>query len=123
MFITNKPLKVSDFLADYKNYEERNKGKVAPLLVSNHTTGLDTFIVGGRYYLFFSVLAFKALQDIPFFGAFCIACQSIFISRTNKFSRDNALEEIKNRIDLILEGKPLPALIMFPEGTNNNGDE
>lgn len=114
---TYKKHKISDYLADYKGYEMTEQ---APIIVSNHVTGYDMIV-----YLTInplpSFIAKISVASLPCIGQICTRLQSLYIARDNSNSKNEIMDAIKKRIEQIQSGKRFNSLVIFPEGTTNNG--
>ena len=122
LWITKKKLKVTDFFADYGPYEEKNKKFRAPILISNHITGIDYVIYLSQYDII-SMLANSSTRDFPFIGKISETIQCVFCNRSSVEDKLRALEAVTTRIDNIMKFKRFPRLLFFPEGDTNNGEE
>lgn len=58
---------------------------------------------------------------IPFIGYISMAIQCIFVKRSSAESRLKVRHDITKRVDAINNGKNMPSLLLFPEGSINNG--
>jgi len=121
--IIRKSYKVSDFFADYEDCQP-SKIRDAPIWIGNHVTVLDPILT-----LSLSTKctpSFLAKDDTKraLFGLIgkCMdALQGLYVLRLSESSRQDVKDKIKERVNLILEGKRLPPMFIFPEGTTNNG--
>ena len=78
-WFTWKKLKVSDYFADYGKYEEKNKTFKAPIIISNHSTGID-FVIHLMKYDLPSFLAGNSTRAVPCIGDIAEAIQCVFIT-------------------------------------------
>lgn len=85
------------------------------LIISNHMTYLDVYILAACYPSVF--VTSVEVRDAFFLGFLCKLGATLFIERR---SRHGLQKEIKNISDTINEGLPV---ILFPEGTSSNGDD
>eukprot|EP01130_Rhizamoeba_saxonica_P003720 TRINITY_DN1546_c0_g1_i4.p1 TRINITY_DN1546_c0_g1~~TRINITY_DN1546_c0_g1_i4.p1 ORF type:complete len:375 (+),score=95.05 TRINITY_DN1546_c0_g1_i4:767-1891(+) len=60
--------------------------------------------------------------NMPVVGVMARAIQTIFVDRLDHNSRKLAMETISVRTDLATSGKPVPQVLIFPEGTTTNGN-
>lgn len=84
------------------------------LMVANHTGYLDILAIGGAAKL--SFVAKAEVAKWPLFGTFARLQRTIFVNRERKSATGDVRDEIRDRI---LEGD---ALMLFPEGTSNDGN-
>ena len=84
------------------------------LMVANHTSYFDILAIGGSARL--SFVAKAEVADWPLFGRFAKLQRSIFVDRTRKSATGDVRDVIRDRL---LEGD---ALMLFPEGTSNDGN-
>jgi 1-acyl-sn-glycerol-3-phosphate acyltransferase len=89
----------------------RNRGV---LLISNHTSYLDILALGGIARV--SFVAKSEVASWPLFGTFARLQRTVFVQRDHRSKTGEARDEIRNRM---LEGD---ALVLFPEGTSNDGN-
>ena len=121
-WVTKKRVKVSDFFADYGKYEEKNKQYKAPIVISNHITLFDPLFFMQEYDSP-SFMAMHRLKNTPLVGFVCESIQTIFIDRTSQAAKEKAIQDVKQRISNIMEHKNFPGILIFPEGTTNNGQD
>jgi lysophosphatidylcholine acyltransferase/lyso-PAF acetyltransferase len=113
-------LNLSDYISDYpKNEQLKHKGERAPLIVANHVTWADIIHTGLDAPV--SYVAKAAVKGYPMAGVIAQGLQSVFVDRDNKEARDGIMGLIENRVQNIKNGKQLPQLMIFPEGTTTNG--
>jgi 1-acyl-sn-glycerol-3-phosphate acyltransferase len=86
----------------------------AVLMACNHTSYLDILVLGGTVNS--SFIAKAEVASWPFFGTFARLQRCVFVDRTRRSRTDEARDQIRARL---LEGD---ALILFPEGTSNDGN-
>lgn len=84
------------------------------LMVSNHTSYLDILALGGIARV--SFVAKSEVANWPLFGTFARLQRTVFVQREHRSKTGVTRDEIRNRI---LEGD---ALVLFPEGTSNDGN-
>ncbi|ANZ73792.1 BA75_01703T0 [Komagataella pastoris] len=88
--------------------------KLPAILVSNHQSELDVFILGKVFPKRCSMTSKKQLKWVPFLGQFMTLSGVFFLDRANKSTAistlDTALQKLKNE-----KG----ALYIFPEGTRS----
>lgn len=82
------------------------------LFVSNHSSYTDILVLG--YLLPASFVAKKEVKKWPFFGWVAGRQGTLFVTRTRRATVDG----VSNLQQSLLQGK---SLILFPEGTSNNG--
>lgn len=113
--MNNIKLKIKDVFADYEPIQNT---KVAPIVVSNHSSWADMF-----YYLSKNVsfLSKKSVAFTPLIGWHSITRQCIFISREDSEDRNKVLNLIKERSERIKTKGDMSPLLIFPEGTTTNG--
>ena len=113
-----KEIDIWDFWGDYEPTEQ-NKGVRSPIIISNHVSWMDMFIllIIGESPSFLSKMSVK---KIPLVGGYAKMHQVIFMDRNNKKDRENILGIIQERAEKAVEGKFNP-MIIFPEGTTTNG--
>lgn len=91
---------------------KRSLSRKQKIILSNHTSYLDILILGAAFDCFF--VAKIDIAGWPIFGFLAKVGGTLFISRQRKF--------IKNQLALLethLRAKQ--SLLIFPEGTTNNG--
>jgi 1-acyl-sn-glycerol-3-phosphate acyltransferase len=84
------------------------------LMVANHTSYLDILALGGIARV--SFVAKSQVANWFLFGTFARLQRTVFVQRENRTKTGEARDQIRNRI---LEGD---ALVLFPEGTSNDGN-
>jgi 1-acyl-sn-glycerol-3-phosphate acyltransferase len=84
------------------------------LMVSNHTSYLDILVLGGTVEC--SFVAKSEVANWPFFGTFAKLQRTVFVDRERRSKTGQSLDLIRARL---LAGD---ALILFPEGTSNDGN-
>lgn len=106
-FVISKVLRIKITI---KNEEYLNQKP--GIVISNHQSVLDVFVLGRLFQPGFTVTAKTALKYFPFLGWFMLASGTFFINRTKgqkaRAVLDKALDKVK------AENK---AIFMFPEGT------
>jgi 1-acyl-sn-glycerol-3-phosphate acyltransferase len=95
-----------------KNFDKRENYVV----ISNHTSFLDTPALAQAIDAPFKALAKKELTKIPIFG-FLIKMITEVVDRSNPKSR----QESKNRLNEVLTSES--SILVFPEGTMNRTDQ
>lgn len=87
---------------------------VPGIVISNHQTAMDIFVLGKIFQPGYTVTAKKALKYFPFLGWFMVMSGTFFLDRAKgekaKKVLDNALKTLKAE---------KRALFMFPEGTRS----
>ncbi|MGH6871663.1 MAG: lysophospholipid acyltransferase family protein [Rhizomicrobium sp.] len=84
------------------------------LMVSNHTSYLDILVLGGIASV--SFVAKAEVANWTLFGTFARLQRTVFVERERRSGTGRSRDQIKERL---LEGD---ALILFPEGTSNDGN-
>jgi 1-acyl-sn-glycerol-3-phosphate acyltransferase len=84
------------------------------LMVANHTSYLDILVLGGTVEC--SFVAKSEVADWPFFGTFAKLQRTVFVERERRSRTAHSRDLIRERL---LAGD---ALILFPEGTSNDGN-
>ena len=84
------------------------------LMVSNHTSYLDILALGGIARV--SFVAKSEVATWPLFGTFARLQRTVFVERERRSKTGVSRDQIRERL---LEGD---ALVLFPEGTSNDGN-
>lgn len=84
------------------------------IIVANHQSAFDTFIIYGFLGIKFKWLMKQEIQKIPLVGAACKAAGHIFIDRS---SRIKSQESLKTAEEKLVNGM---SLVIFPEGTRTH---
>jgi len=84
------------------------------LMVANHTSYLDILAIGGSAKL--SFVAKAEVEKWPLFGTFAKLQRTVFVVRERRSQTGDARDQIRARL---LDGD---ALMLFPEGTSNDGN-
>ncbi len=84
------------------------------LMVSNHTSYLDIIVLGGATPV--SFVAKSEVNSWPFFGLMARLYETVFVERSRRSQAGAARDQLRERLQ---EGD---ALILFPEGTSNDGN-
>jgi 1-acyl-sn-glycerol-3-phosphate acyltransferase len=84
------------------------------LMVSNHTSYLDIVALGGIARV--SFVAKSEVAKWPLFGTFARLQRTVFVERERRSQTGVSRDQIRDRL---LEGD---ALVLFPEGTSNDGN-
>lgn len=84
------------------------------LMVSNHTSYFDILILSGAARL--SFVAKSEVASWPFFGLMAKLQETVFVARERRSQTGEARDVIRQRLQ---EGD---ALVLFPEGTSNDGN-
>ena len=92
----------------------------APCIVANHNSAYDIIILLTKHYCFVSM---EGVRHIPVVGTVAKALGCIFVARESKDSRSDAKAAIKERLQSQVAGtsKHNTPLVVFPEGSTNNG--
>lgn len=88
--------------------------KLPAILISNHQSELDIYMLGRIFPPKCVVTAKKQLKYLPFLGWFMSASGTFFLDRSN---RESAIRTLNNALDQLKENKG--GLFMFPEGTRS----
>lgn len=88
--------------------------KLPAILISNHQSELDIYMLGRIFPKKCVVTAKKQLKYIPFLGWFMSASGTFFLNRSNKQS---AIQTLNKALDKLKTNKG--GLFMFPEGTRS----
>jgi 1-acyl-sn-glycerol-3-phosphate acyltransferase len=86
----------------------------AVLMVSNHTSYLDILVLGGSVQV--SFVAKSEVAGWPLFGTFARLQRTVFVERARRSQTGVSRDLIAARL---IEGD---ALVLFPEGTSNDGN-
>lgn len=89
----------------------RNRGV---LMVANHTSYLDIIVLGAATRV--SFVAKSEVNSWPFFGLMARLYETVFVERSRRSQAGVARDQIRERLQ---EGD---ALVLFPEGTSNDGN-
>jgi 1-acyl-sn-glycerol-3-phosphate acyltransferase len=84
------------------------------LMVANHTSYLDIIALGGIARV--SFVAKSEVASWPLFGTFARLQRTVFVVRERRSKTGESRDQIRERL---LEGD---ALVLFPEGTSNDGN-
>lgn len=84
------------------------------LMVANHTSYLDIIVMGGATPV--SFVAKSEVNTWPFFGLMARLYETVFVERARRSQAGVARDQIRERLQ---EGD---ALVLFPEGTSNDGN-
>jgi 1-acyl-sn-glycerol-3-phosphate acyltransferase len=84
------------------------------LMVSNHTSYLDIIVLGGVSPV--SFVAKSEVNDWPFFGLMARLYETVFVERNRRSKAGAARDQLRQRL------KAGDALVLFPEGTSNDGN-
>lgn len=88
-------------------------------IISNHTSFIDSIIGQALYGAGF--VAKEAVKNVPIFGNLAQGIGTIFVTREQGDSRQNALNQIMERQKKFYEGEPVMPFEIFPEGTTSSG--
>ena len=91
--------------------------KQSYVIVSNHQSHFDVFVLYGWIGIDFKWVMKQELRSIPFFGLACEKLGFIYIDRSNKGAALASLEEAKVKI---VGGT---SVVFFPEGTRSTTGE
>jgi 1-acyl-sn-glycerol-3-phosphate acyltransferase len=84
------------------------------LMVANHTSYLDIIVLGGTTPV--SFVAKSEVSTWPFFGLMARLYETVFVERSRRSQAGVARDQLRERLQ---EGD---ALVLFPEGTSNDGN-
>ncbi|MBV9693306.1 MAG: 1-acyl-sn-glycerol-3-phosphate acyltransferase, partial [Alphaproteobacteria bacterium] len=84
------------------------------LMVANHTSYLDIIALGASARV--SFVAKSEVNTWPFFGVMARLYETVFVERARRTQAGVARDQLRQRLD---EGD---ALVLFPEGTSNDGN-
>jgi len=84
------------------------------LMVANHTSYLDIIVLGGVADV--SFVAKSEVNSWPFFGLMARLHETVFVERQRRSQAGAARDQLRERL---LQGD---ALVLFPEGTSNDGN-
>ena len=87
--------------------------------ISNHTCIYDLIFAMAFYGCGF--VAKDEIRETPIFGKMASALQTIFVDRNNSSSKKNTLDQIVERQQNFIEGKPVMPFMIYPEGTTTSG--
>ena len=85
------------------------------LMVANHTSYFDIIVLSGAARV--SFVAKKEVGSWPFFGTLARLQETLFIARDRRSQTATARDEMRKRLQ---HGD---ALVLFPEGTSNDGNQ
>jgi 1-acyl-sn-glycerol-3-phosphate acyltransferase len=83
-------------------------------MVANHTSYLDIIVLGGTTPV--SFVAKSEVNTWPFFGLMARLYETVFVERSRRSQAGVARDQLRERLQ---EGD---ALVLFPEGTSNDGN-
>ena len=63
------------------------------------------------------------VKSTPLIGTICTAIQSIYVKRASETSKHDVLDDMAERVRRIEQGQNYGGIMIFPEGTTNNGLE
>ncbi|MBV9062284.1 MAG: 1-acyl-sn-glycerol-3-phosphate acyltransferase, partial [Alphaproteobacteria bacterium] len=84
------------------------------LMAANHTSYFDILALSGAARV--SFVAKKEVANWPFFGTLARLQETVFVERDKRSSTGLARDQIASRL------KQGDALVLFPEGTSNDGN-
>jgi 1-acyl-sn-glycerol-3-phosphate acyltransferase len=84
------------------------------LMVANHTSYLDIIALGGIAHV--SFVAKSEVASWPLFGTFARLQRTVFVERERRSKTAQSRDQLRERL---AEGD---ALVLFPEGTSNDGN-
>lgn len=86
------------------------------LIVSNHQSALDVYLIGRIFPPFCSVVSKKSLQYVPFLGWYMLLSGTVFLDRKNNAA---AVRSLNGAVDSFFV-RERQSVFMFPEGTRSN---
>ena len=86
--------------------------------ISNHTCIYDLLFAMAFYGCGF--VAKDEIRETPIFGKMASSLQTIFVDRNNTGSKNNTLDQIVERQQNFIEGKPVMPFMIYPEGTTTS---
>jgi 1-acyl-sn-glycerol-3-phosphate acyltransferase len=84
------------------------------LMVANHTSYLDIIVLGGTARV--SFVAKSEVNSWPFFGLMARLYETVFVERSRRSQAGVARDQLRVRL------QAGDALVLFPEGTSNDGN-
>lgn len=84
------------------------------LMVANHTSYLDIVALGGTTEV--SFVAKSEVNTWPFFGLMARLYETVFVERSRRSQAGVARDQLRERL------QAGDALVLFPEGTSNDGN-
>lgn len=97
-------------------HPERLNGLKQSVVVANHQSNLDLFVLGGLVPLRTASIGKSSLKWIPFFGQVYWLAGNVMIDRSNAQQSINAMDQVRKAI---IEDER--SIWVFPEGTRNLG--
>jgi 1-acyl-sn-glycerol-3-phosphate acyltransferase len=85
------------------------------LLVSNHLSYLDIFVIASQFPACF-VTSFE-MKETPFLGQLCSIGGCLFVERRSKKGLSNEVKNLTNALDKNMN------VVIFPEATSTNGEQ
>lgn len=114
-FFSQAMLKVLGARVDVRNYENLSRGDKNYLIVSNHLSYIDIFVISSVIPSIFIASVDEVEDKFPL-GTIARFGGSVFIERR---SRARLSEEIEIISDMLRDGLNV---VLFPEGTTSNGE-
>ena len=99
-------------------FEEEYEGTPPLVIVSNHASVIDGFILSSVLKAP-SFLAKASLRNLPIYGTILRGLGVLFVDRESRESRRRAVAALSQRATA--DPATTPPLVIFPEGTTNNG--
>lgn len=93
--------------------ENADKSQVY-VVVSNHLSQYDIFVLYGWLGLDLKWVMKKELRKVPFIGIACAAMGYVFLDRSNRVESMKILHSLKDKLS------PGMSLVFFPEGTRSD---
>lgn len=101
-----------------KMKNEKYLQEIPAIVISNHQSALDIFVLGQIFQPGYTVTSKKSLKYVPFLGWFMTLSGTFFLDR----SRSAAARKVLNSALIQLKDKGR-ALFIFPEGTRSGAEE
>ena len=99
-----------------KNEERLNS--LPAIIISNHQSAVDVFMLGKLFQPGYTVTAKKVLKYFPFLGWFMALSGTFFIDRAKGSAARKVLEKALQQVKTEKKG-----VFMFPEGTRSGSDK
>ncbi len=105
----------------YKKYlgKDYQPGEEFSSVISNHVSWVDILYLLSKNGS--SFIGKDSIQKVPLVGYISQRVNSLFIDRSNKENKQVIFDQIGERQKQVAEGKNFFPLIIYPEGTTNNG--
>ena len=97
-------------------HSERLNGLKQSVVIANHQSNLDLFVLGGLVPLRTASIGKSSLKWIPFFGQVYWLAGNVMIDRSNAKQSIDAMDQVRKAIT-----EDERSIWVFPEGTRNLG--